>query len=127
MRSTIATGMLVGILAGFATEAKAEVPFFNATCPGRIEVHADQGGPVFINGSQARLKRSAAIITRRAKDEPRSRSASTAMVRLQSAIRAGAPATASAVSRLPAATHGHARNARRNTTTRSSRIVSTQG
>ncbi|MFK3963574.1 hypothetical protein ACI2KT_08295 [Ensifer adhaerens] len=57
MRSTIATGMLVGILAGFATEARAEVPFFNATCPGRIGVHADQGGPVFINGSQARLKR----------------------------------------------------------------------
>lgn len=57
MRSTIAIGMLVGVLAGIATEANAEVPFFNATCPGRIEVHADRGGPVFINGSQARLRR----------------------------------------------------------------------
>jgi hypothetical protein len=29
----------------------------NATCPGNVEVHADQGGPVFLNGKQASLKR----------------------------------------------------------------------
>ncbi|QNL88332.1 Uncharacterized protein PPKH_2918 [Pseudomonas putida] len=29
----------------------------NATCPGNIEVHADEGGPVYINGKQAKLKK----------------------------------------------------------------------
>ena len=38
--------------------ANAGIPFFNATCPGKIEVHADQGGPVFINGKAAKLKKS---------------------------------------------------------------------
>ena len=37
-------------------EAEAKIPFFNATCPGKIEVHADQGGPVYINGKQGKLK-----------------------------------------------------------------------
>ncbi|MBK5965794.1 hypothetical protein CCR95_17340 [Thiocystis minor] len=33
------------------------VPFFNGTCPGDIEVHADKGGPVYLNGKEAKLKK----------------------------------------------------------------------
>ncbi|TQD50988.1 hypothetical protein FKV25_02845 [Lysobacter aestuarii] len=29
---------------------------FNATCPGGIDVHADDGGPVFVNGNEAAYK-----------------------------------------------------------------------
>jgi len=36
--------------------ANAAIPFFNATCPTGIEVHADQGGPIYINGKEATLK-----------------------------------------------------------------------
>ena len=36
--------------------ANAAVPFFNATCPTGIEVHADEGGPIYINGKEATLK-----------------------------------------------------------------------
>ncbi len=31
------------------------IPLFNARCPMGIEVHADRGGPVYINGKEARL------------------------------------------------------------------------
>lgn len=37
--------------------AAAGVPMFNATCPGGVEVHADEGGPVYFNGKEAQLKR----------------------------------------------------------------------
>lgn len=57
MRTIIATSLLAGAIAGFATSASADVPFFNATCPGHIEVHADEGGPVYLNGSEAKLHR----------------------------------------------------------------------
>jgi len=33
------------------------LPMLNATCPLGIEVHVDQGGPVFINGNEAELKK----------------------------------------------------------------------
>ncbi len=36
--------------------AQAKVPFFNATCGNGIEVHAEDGGYVWINGKQAELK-----------------------------------------------------------------------
>lgn len=36
--------------------AEAKVPFFNATCPGKLDIHADEGGPVYINGKEAKLK-----------------------------------------------------------------------
>lgn len=39
-----------------ASPALSKVPFFNATCPMNIEVHADQGGPIYINGKEAKLK-----------------------------------------------------------------------
>nr|WP_298131208.1 hypothetical protein [uncultured Pseudoxanthomonas sp.] len=41
-----------------AFQAHAALPQLNATCPGNIEVHADQGGPVYINGKEATLKAS---------------------------------------------------------------------
>ncbi|HEV7321666.1 MAG TPA: hypothetical protein VGO04_23935 [Ensifer sp.] len=48
-------GILVPILA-FAGAAEAKIPLVNATCPGKIEVHADEGGPVYINGKEAKLR-----------------------------------------------------------------------
>ena len=46
---------IIGTL-GASAPAFSAVPFFNASCPGNIEVHADQGGPIYINGKEARLK-----------------------------------------------------------------------
>ena len=37
------------------TSAFAHIPSLNATCPGGIEVHADEGGPVYINGQEAKV------------------------------------------------------------------------
>ncbi|WP_166220079.1 hypothetical protein [Pseudomonas atagonensis] len=37
--------------------AHAGIPMFNATCPGNIEVHADDGGPIYINGKEGKLKK----------------------------------------------------------------------
>ncbi|WP_426236849.1 hypothetical protein [Pararhizobium sp. DWP1-1-3] len=39
-----------------AGQAVAKIPLVNATCPGKIEVHADQGGPIYINGKEGKLK-----------------------------------------------------------------------
>nr|WP_314873421.1 hypothetical protein [uncultured Pseudomonas sp.] len=44
-------------LASLAGAAQADIPMVNATCPGNLEVHADEGGPLFINGKEAKLKR----------------------------------------------------------------------
>jgi len=30
---------------------------FNGMCPGGLEIHADEGGPVYINGKETQLKR----------------------------------------------------------------------
>lgn len=49
---------LTALVFSLAGTANAGIPLFNATCPGKIEVHADQGGPVYINGKQAKLKKS---------------------------------------------------------------------
>lgn len=38
------------------TPALAAVPFLNARCPGGIDVHADAGGPVYVQGRQTTLK-----------------------------------------------------------------------
>jgi hypothetical protein len=48
--------LVAAMLSLVATAANAKIPFMNATCPGEIEVHADEGGPVFINGKEAKLK-----------------------------------------------------------------------
>jgi hypothetical protein len=39
-----------------AGQAAAKIPLVNATCPGKIEVHADEGGPIYINGKEGKLK-----------------------------------------------------------------------
>lgn len=51
----VTTLFLVGF--GAAGSAHADVPFFNATCPGQIEIHADEGGPIYFNGVEAKLHR----------------------------------------------------------------------
>ncbi|MES2870741.1 MAG: hypothetical protein V4749_14355 [Pseudomonadota bacterium] len=47
-------GALVVLTAG---TANAGIPLVNVTCPGNIEVHADEGGPIYINGKEAKLKK----------------------------------------------------------------------
>ena len=50
----ILLGALLVCAAGFAN---AGIPLVNATCPGNIEVHADEGGPIYINGKEGKLKK----------------------------------------------------------------------
>ncbi|MDD2131541.1 hypothetical protein OGV25_13325 [Pseudomonas sp. P1B16] len=49
--------LLGAALCSIAGIANAQIPLVNATCPGNIEVHADEGGPVYINGKEAKLKK----------------------------------------------------------------------
>ena len=51
IRSAVAAAFL--LLA--ASPAFAKIPLVNATCPGKIEVHADEGGPIYINGKEDKL------------------------------------------------------------------------
>ncbi|MFI5411507.1 hypothetical protein [Kaistia sp. UC242_56] len=37
--------------------AQAKIPLVNATCPMNIEVHADEGGPIYINGKEGKLRK----------------------------------------------------------------------
>lgn len=49
----------IAVLAAlFAVDASAGLPQLNATCPGGMDIHVDQGGPVYVNGKEAKLKRS---------------------------------------------------------------------
>lgn len=41
----------------FAAPASAAIPLFNGSCPGGLEIHADEGGPVYVNGKETTLKR----------------------------------------------------------------------
>ncbi|MFI8716787.1 hypothetical protein ACIGHF_02705 [Stenotrophomonas sp. NPDC077464] len=56
MKTLLVSVSLLASLASFA--AQAQLPQLNATCPGNIELHVDQGGPAFINGREAVLKAS---------------------------------------------------------------------
>ncbi len=40
-----------------AGTAHAGIPLLNVSCTDKYEVHADEGGPVFINGKKTRLKK----------------------------------------------------------------------
>lgn len=40
-----------------ASSLKPRIPVFNATCGNGIDVHADEGGPVFIDGEETSLKK----------------------------------------------------------------------
>lgn len=55
------TPMLAGALLLFALvaapRAEAALPLLNGSCPGGLEIHADEGGPVYVNGREAVLKR----------------------------------------------------------------------
>lgn len=39
-----------------ASHGGDRIAFLNARCPGNLDVHADEGGPVYINGKEARFK-----------------------------------------------------------------------
>ncbi|MDI9237456.1 hypothetical protein QLQ15_00835 [Lysobacter sp. LF1] len=54
------TSLSVSLLAAMlvaAPAANAAIPLLNAECPGGLSVHADEGGPVYVNGKEAKLKR----------------------------------------------------------------------
>lgn len=51
------TAVITATLFSLSGTAYAGIPFLNATCPGNIEVHADEGGPIYINGKEGKLKR----------------------------------------------------------------------
>jgi hypothetical protein len=53
---TSAIALAASQIAITATASLAAIPQLNATCPGKIHVHADKGGPVYINGKKASLK-----------------------------------------------------------------------
>lgn len=55
MKSILIPFFVLASLSAF--NAHAGLSQLNATCPGNIEVHADEGGPVYINGKEAVLKR----------------------------------------------------------------------
>jgi hypothetical protein len=57
LHHVVATIAFAGIASLLASAAQADVPFFNATCPGNVEIHADEGGPVFLNGAESQLHR----------------------------------------------------------------------
>jgi hypothetical protein len=48
--------LLAVALVVIAAPAEAEIPLVNATCGNGVEVHADAGGPIFINGQEGSLK-----------------------------------------------------------------------
>ncbi|MCX5516993.1 hypothetical protein OSH10_00980 [Kaistia defluvii] len=56
MRYTLLAAATLAALA-IAGPAQARIPLVNATCPGNIEVHADEGGPIYINGKEGKLKK----------------------------------------------------------------------
>lgn len=57
MHRPILTALFALAGTALAPAALAAIPQFNGTCPGGIEVHADDGGPVYINGRETRIKR----------------------------------------------------------------------
>lgn len=57
MNKTLAGMSALAAALELATPAHASIPLLNATCPGNIDVHADQGGPVYINGKEGALKK----------------------------------------------------------------------
>lgn len=48
--------LMAGALLAVSGTAMADIPFLDATCPGKVQVHADQDGPITINGKEAKLK-----------------------------------------------------------------------
>ncbi|WP_276118910.1 hypothetical protein [Pararhizobium qamdonense] len=55
MKTFFRIGVAIAVMT-VAGQAAAKIPLVNATCPGNIDVHADQGGPIYINGKEGKLK-----------------------------------------------------------------------
>jgi len=49
--------LLSATLLAFVGSAHAEIPLVNATCGDGVQVHADKGGPIYINGKEGHLKK----------------------------------------------------------------------
>lgn len=49
--------LLAASLLILAPSVHAALPMLNYDCPDNIQVHADEGGPVYINGKEAKLKK----------------------------------------------------------------------
>jgi hypothetical protein len=47
--------VVAAAVVGYVGTADAAIPTLNATCGNGVEVHADQGGPVYIDGNEAKL------------------------------------------------------------------------
>ncbi|BDU16750.1 DUF3011 domain-containing protein [Lysobacter auxotrophicus] len=56
-RAAVLSLVLGSLVLLSAMPADAAIPAFNATCPGGRSVHADEGGPVFVDGRAMQLKR----------------------------------------------------------------------
>jgi ribose 1,5-bisphosphokinase PhnN len=48
---------LAALAGSLSIAAHAQIPELNYLCPGNLEVQAHQGGPVFINGKRAKLRK----------------------------------------------------------------------
>ncbi|UHQ22900.1 DUF3011 domain-containing protein [Lysobacter sp. 5GHs7-4] len=57
MKSTCLLTVAALLALSVAPRANAAIPMFNGTCPGGLEIHADEGGPVYADGRETRLKR----------------------------------------------------------------------
>ncbi|ULH03639.1 hypothetical protein MF133_04280 [Aeromonas caviae] len=49
--------LIAAITLAMAGAASAAIPQLNYQCPGQIQMHSDEGGPVYINGKEAKLKK----------------------------------------------------------------------
>ncbi len=49
--------LIAAITLAMAGAASAAIPQLNYECPGQIQMHSDEGGPVYINGKEAKLKK----------------------------------------------------------------------
>lgn len=54
LRITLTAAALAALL--IPGTAFAKIPLVNGNCPGGIDVHADEGGPIYLNGKEAKLK-----------------------------------------------------------------------
>ncbi|WP_229722021.1 hypothetical protein [Marinobacterium nitratireducens] len=58
MTKTLLFALLFALGWIWAGSARAEgIPLLNYSCPGDIELHTDEGGPIYINGSEAETKK----------------------------------------------------------------------
>ncbi|MBK5351413.1 hypothetical protein JFU37_02575 [Pseudomonas sp. TH41] len=56
MKSTLTLMLLLALVNVAYADSTPGMPSFDVDCPGKIPVHADQDGPVLINGKEAESK-----------------------------------------------------------------------